>query len=188
MELQSGEMRLVFGRSQRHAQAHVHDTHERVPPDKPVTIEPIKAFPLVKDLITDVSWNFEVKKEDQAIQAAPTGRAGRNLADAAGGHRSGAGISEMHRVLPLPGRLSRSARSSDARSVYRPALPHLRRRAGDASTRHGGPHDRVARSARNRLLQYHEVLHQGLSGEHRDNGQRDNSAKGDEWWMSIMIR
>jgi succinate dehydrogenase / fumarate reductase iron-sulfur subunit len=30
---------------------------------KPVTIEPMKAFPLVKDLITDVSWNYSVKKK-----------------------------------------------------------------------------------------------------------------------------
>ncbi|BBO23238.1 MAG: succinate dehydrogenase/fumarate reductase iron-sulfur subunit [Fimbriimonadaceae bacterium] len=29
---------------------------------KPITIEPMKAFPLIKDLVTDVSWNFEVKK------------------------------------------------------------------------------------------------------------------------------
>jgi len=29
---------------------------------EPVTIEPMRAFPPVKDLIADVSWNFEVKK------------------------------------------------------------------------------------------------------------------------------
>src|SRR6188472_65151 len=29
---------------------------------QPVTIEPMRAFPPIKDLITDVSWNFEVKK------------------------------------------------------------------------------------------------------------------------------
>ena len=29
-----------------------------LPLDKPVTIEPIKAFPLIRDLVTDVSWNF----------------------------------------------------------------------------------------------------------------------------------
>src|SRR5947209_10839732 len=29
---------------------------------QPVTIEPMRAFPPVKDLITDVSWNYEVKK------------------------------------------------------------------------------------------------------------------------------
>ena len=34
-----------------------------LPLDQPVTIQPMKAFPLVKDLVTDVSWNFEVKKK-----------------------------------------------------------------------------------------------------------------------------
>src|SRR5258708_36588991 len=34
-----------------------------LPLDKPVTVEPMKAFPLVKDLVTDVSWNFRVKKK-----------------------------------------------------------------------------------------------------------------------------
>ena len=29
---------------------------------EPVTIEPMRAFPPVKDLISDVSWNFDVKK------------------------------------------------------------------------------------------------------------------------------
>jgi succinate dehydrogenase / fumarate reductase, iron-sulfur subunit len=31
--------------------------------NQPVTIEPMKAFPSVKDLVTDVSWNYEVKKK-----------------------------------------------------------------------------------------------------------------------------
>ena len=34
-----------------------------IPLDQPVTIEPIKTFPLVRDLATDVSWNFHVKKK-----------------------------------------------------------------------------------------------------------------------------
>jgi succinate dehydrogenase / fumarate reductase iron-sulfur subunit len=34
-----------------------------LPLDQPVTIEPMKAFPHIKDLVTDVSWNFAVKKE-----------------------------------------------------------------------------------------------------------------------------
>jgi succinate dehydrogenase / fumarate reductase iron-sulfur subunit len=33
-----------------------------LPLDQPVTVQPMKAFPLIKDLVTDVSWNFEVKK------------------------------------------------------------------------------------------------------------------------------
>jgi succinate dehydrogenase / fumarate reductase iron-sulfur subunit len=30
--------------------------------DEPVTVEPMRTFPIVRDLVTDVSWNFEVKK------------------------------------------------------------------------------------------------------------------------------
>ena len=33
-----------------------------LPPDKPVRVEPMKTFPLIRDLVTDVSWNYEVKK------------------------------------------------------------------------------------------------------------------------------
>ncbi|HJR62120.1 MAG TPA: succinate dehydrogenase/fumarate reductase iron-sulfur subunit [Gemmatimonadaceae bacterium] len=33
-----------------------------LPLDQPVTVQPMRAFPLVKDLVTDVSWNFRVKK------------------------------------------------------------------------------------------------------------------------------
>jgi succinate dehydrogenase / fumarate reductase iron-sulfur subunit len=39
--------------------------------DVPVTIEPMKAFPLLKDLVTDVSWNFEVKKKIKKFAPRP---------------------------------------------------------------------------------------------------------------------
>jgi succinate dehydrogenase / fumarate reductase, iron-sulfur subunit len=29
---------------------------------QPVTVEPMKAFPLIRDLVTDVSWNYTVKR------------------------------------------------------------------------------------------------------------------------------
>ncbi len=35
---------------------------DQVPVDKPVTIHPMKAFPIIKDLVTDVSVNYRVKK------------------------------------------------------------------------------------------------------------------------------
>jgi succinate dehydrogenase / fumarate reductase, iron-sulfur subunit len=34
-----------------------------IPIDKPVLIQPMKAFPVIKDLVTDVNWNYEVKKK-----------------------------------------------------------------------------------------------------------------------------
>jgi succinate dehydrogenase / fumarate reductase iron-sulfur subunit len=42
-----------------------------LPTEKPVTIEPMKAFPLLKDLITDVSWNFRVKKRIKKFKPRP---------------------------------------------------------------------------------------------------------------------
>ena len=39
-----------------------------LPLDAPVVIEPMKAFPLIKDLVTDVSWNFAVKKKIKKFQ------------------------------------------------------------------------------------------------------------------------
>jgi succinate dehydrogenase / fumarate reductase iron-sulfur subunit len=32
-----------------------------LPLDKPVTVEPMRAFPPIRDLVSDVSWNFRVK-------------------------------------------------------------------------------------------------------------------------------
>jgi len=34
-------------------------------PEGPVVVEPVKTFPLVKDLVTDVSWNYRVNKKVQ---------------------------------------------------------------------------------------------------------------------------
>src|SRR5438128_4865752 len=42
-----------------------------LPIDKPITVEPIKAFPLFKDLVTDMSWNFRVKKQIKPFKPRP---------------------------------------------------------------------------------------------------------------------
>ena len=42
-----------------------------LPLDKPVVLEPMKAFPLVKDLVTDVSWNYAVKKAIKPFKPRP---------------------------------------------------------------------------------------------------------------------
>jgi succinate dehydrogenase / fumarate reductase iron-sulfur subunit len=34
-----------------------------MPQDKPVTIQPMKSFPVIKDLVTDVSINYRIKKK-----------------------------------------------------------------------------------------------------------------------------
>ena len=39
--------------------------------DKPVTIEPMRSFPPIRDLVTDVSWNFRVKKQIKPFTPRP---------------------------------------------------------------------------------------------------------------------
>ena len=35
---------------------------DHLPAEQPITVEPMRAFPLIRDLVTDVSWNYEVNK------------------------------------------------------------------------------------------------------------------------------
>ena len=44
---------------------------DELPLAEPVTIEPMKAFPLVRDLVTDVSWNYQVKKKIKKFTPRP---------------------------------------------------------------------------------------------------------------------
>jgi succinate dehydrogenase / fumarate reductase iron-sulfur subunit len=39
-----------------------------LPAGEPVKVEPMRTFPHVKDLVTDVSWNFEMKKRIKAFK------------------------------------------------------------------------------------------------------------------------
>jgi succinate dehydrogenase / fumarate reductase iron-sulfur subunit len=42
-----------------------------LPLDRPVIVEPMKAFPAIKDLVTDVSWNFRAKKQIKKFKPRP---------------------------------------------------------------------------------------------------------------------
>jgi succinate dehydrogenase / fumarate reductase iron-sulfur subunit len=41
------------------------------PPDKPITIAPMRTFSLLRDLVTDVSYNYEVAKQIPAFKPPP---------------------------------------------------------------------------------------------------------------------
>ena len=34
-----------------------------LPIEKPITVKPLKAFPLIKDLVADISWNYETNRK-----------------------------------------------------------------------------------------------------------------------------
>jgi len=44
---------------------------DALPIDQPITVFPLKTFPLLKDLVTDVSWNYKVNKKIPPFQPRP---------------------------------------------------------------------------------------------------------------------
>lgn len=42
-----------------------------LPLDLPIIVEPMQAFPLIKDLVTDVSWNYQVKQQIEPFKPRP---------------------------------------------------------------------------------------------------------------------
>jgi succinate dehydrogenase / fumarate reductase iron-sulfur subunit len=44
---------------------------DSLPQDQPIVIRPMKSFPVIKDLVTDVSWNYKVNKKIPAFQPKP---------------------------------------------------------------------------------------------------------------------
>lgn len=44
---------------------------DQIDTSAPVLIEPMKAFPPIKDLVTDVSWNYAVKKQIKKFKPRP---------------------------------------------------------------------------------------------------------------------
>src|SRR5258705_3237795 len=83
----------------------------------------------------------------------------------------------MHRVLLVPGCLSRLAQAREARSVHGPSDARACGGLRDASAGRGRSPRLSAPGGRDRLLQHHEVLHRSLSGVHYDHRQRDHPAQ-----------
>src|SRR3979490_55150 len=42
-----------------------------LPQDQPITVLPMKSFPCIKDLVTDVSWNYRVNRKISAFEPRP---------------------------------------------------------------------------------------------------------------------
>jgi len=42
-----------------------------LPLDQPITVTPMKSFPIIRDLVTDVSWNYTVNKRIPKLQLKP---------------------------------------------------------------------------------------------------------------------
>src|SRR5579871_4905757 len=54
---------------------------DHLPPFEPITVEPMKAFPVIRDLVTDVSWNYRVNEQITPFTPRDDLREGVDLRD-----------------------------------------------------------------------------------------------------------
>src|SRR5205085_824142 len=163
LELQSGKMRFVFGGGERDAEADVHGAHERFTARSAGHDRTDESVSSSQRSHHGRLLEFFGEAANQTVLSAPAGCTRWHMADAASRYRSCSGISEVYRMFPVPGRLPRAARSSDAQQIHRAAFSHSRGGARDASTRYRGPTGGIAKHPGDWLMQYHEVLHTVLS-------------------------
>ena len=145
--------------------------------DQTITVEPMRAFPLIRDLVTDVSWNYEVNKTIQPF----TPPADVPQEDWRWQQEDVERVQEYRKCIEC-------FLCQDVCHVLRnheTDKPFMGPRYLVRSGRPGAPPDRPGRSARvpqgqrrDRPVQHHEVLHRGLPGAHQDHRQRDHPAQG----------
>ena len=146
--------------------------------NEPVTVEPMRTFPHVKDLVTNVAWNYRVKMKIKKFKPrkpdAPDGTWREQQSDIDR-------VQEFRKCIEcfLCQDVCHVLRDHHLQEefigprffVYTAAL-------GDESAGHGKPGKRPAGKRRHRLLQHHQVLHEGLPGRNQDHRQRHHSAEG----------
>jgi hypothetical protein len=165
-------VRQLLVRDQREAEALLHDPRERLRSRRD---HHGPADPDVPDREGSRDGRELELRAEEAHQAAPaqTARGRRYVPHAAGGRRSLAGVPEVHRVLPLPGRLASVLRNRDRKDGFvGPRLHDPPGAARDEPARHRGPHPRDQEGVRLRSLQHHALLHGRVPRAHQitDNG------------------
>ena len=145
--------------------------------EQPITVEPMRAFPLIRDLVTDVSWNYEVNKTIQPF----TPPADQPQEEWRWQQEDIERVQEFRKCIEcfLCQDVCHVLRNHETEQPF--MGPRFLVRAAGLEMH---PIDQADRTAvpqgrgRHRLLQHHEVLHRGLPGAHQDHRQRDHPAQG----------
>ena len=139
-----------------------------------VTITPLRTFPVIRDLVTDVSFNYE-KARDPVVRPAYD-PAARRVPDGADRRGAQPGVPQVHRVLPVPERLPRGHDHEGRRSPGRGSMrsPKLDMHRSTPSTAR-----RWRRTLRAGLLQHHQKCCTEVCPEqHQDHQQRAHPDEG----------
>jgi len=92
---QGRQVRVVHAEVKRQAKLMCMTRMDRFPEGQPINHAPMKTFPLIKDLVTDVSWNYEINKRIRPLRpkAPEAGRTWRMQQDDIDASRSSASAS-----------------------------------------------------------------------------------------------
>ena len=139
-----------------------------LPEGEPVTITPLRTFPVIKDLVTDVSFNYQKAREVPAF--TPT--ASQPVAPFTMYQSDVERSQEFRKCIEcwLCQNTCHVIRDHEENKpvLCRPAFLHPLRRTGHAPQRRPRPKAIGAGLGGSRLLQYHEMLYRSLPGAHKD--------------------
>ena len=149
---------------------------DTLPEGEPVTVAPMKTFPIIRDLVTDVSFNYEVAKTIPAFKPGPEPEGG-------------------YRMMQIDVERGQEFRKCIECFMCQDVC-HVIRDHEDNKPKYAGPrffirfaelemhpldvNDRreLAHDKRPRHVQHHQVLHRGLPRAHQDHRQRHHPDEG----------
>ena len=127
-------------------------------PGETITVSPMRTFPLIRDLVTDVSFNFEKAKTIPALKPKPKEADGTRRMFQEDIDR----VQEFHKCIEcfLCQNVCHVIRDHPKTRRLSPGLDCLYAwRVGNASARYQRSDGADQRKRRVGLLQYHEMLH-----------------------------
>ena len=149
---------------------------DTLPEGEPVTVAPMKTFPIIRDLVTDVSFNYEVAKTVPAFEPGPEPEGGYRMAqiDVERGQEFRKCIEcfmcqDVCHVI----RDHEENKPKYAGPRFFIRFAELEMHPLDINDRRELAHD-----ARPGHVQHHQVLHRGVPRAHQDHRQRHHPDEG----------
>ena len=146
---------------------------DSLPLDQPITVFPMKAFPLIKDLVTDVSWNYKVNQKIPPFQPRPgvEWKMDQRDVDRVQEFRKCIECFLCQNVCHVLRDHAKKEQFGGPRFFVRVAGLEMHPLDGLSRTQ------LAERRAWHRTLQHHQVLHRSLPRRHPHHRQCDHSAE-----------
>ena len=147
-------------------------------PTETVTVTPLRTFPVMRDLVTDVSFNYEKARQIPSFTPPKDLQPGEYRMQQEDVERS----QEFRKCIEcfLCQNVCHVVRDHEENkeAFAGPRFHHAHRRAGYAPAGHRRPQGHGAGGVRPGPVQHHQVLHRGLPRAHQDHRQRADPDEG----------